>query len=97
MIIKIILSLLILTILIFVIYYFYIRKESYNYSIKDYDAKSIFGSNIDEYGLIDVYSDEDEDVLSNSDFIDNPPSRHIKYDYDRYIKYNRRRVPPQFI
>ena len=96
MIITIILSVLILSILIFGIYYFYIRKESYNYTIKDYDAKSIFGSNIDEYGLIDVYSDEDEDILSNSDFIDNPPNRHVKYDYGRYIKYNRRRVQPNF-
>lgn len=96
MIIKIILSLLILSILIFGIYYFYIKKESYSYSIKDSDSKSIFGSNIDKYGLINVYSDKDEDILSSSYFLDNSPTRHIKYDYDRYIKYNRRRVPHKF-
>ena len=81
---------------IFIVPNFFSNKnESYKTQILE-TPKYIVGSNIDDIGLIDIYSEKDLDILSNTDFIENPPTKNIKYDYNRYLKYNRRRVPPSF-
>jgi hypothetical protein len=80
---------------IFILPNFFSKNESYKTQILE-TPEYITGRNIDDIGLIDIYSDKDSDILSNTYFNQNPSTKNIKYDYNRYIKYNRRRVPPSF-
>lgn len=96
----------ILSIFIFIVIFIFIsifishnlfsnKNESYKTQNLE-NSKYIIDSNIDDTGLIDVYSEKNSDIISNRDFIENPSRKNIKYDSNRYIQYNRRRVRPSF-